>query len=44
MPELRYLVDRDLNAAQNILRRAGVGPGLPNVAGCGTRAGEDIAA
>lgn len=33
-------IDRDLNAARNILDRAGVGPGLRNVAGCGMRAGE----
>ena len=32
-------IDRDLNAARNILRRAGVGPCLPNVADCGKRAG-----
>jgi putative transposase len=31
-------LDRDLNAAKNILNRAGVGPGLQNVAGCGKRA------
>ena len=27
------VIDRDLNAARNILNRAGVGPGLRNVAG-----------
>lgn len=32
------IVDRDLNAARNILSRAGVGPGLLNVAGSGMRA------
>ena len=35
-------VDRDLNAARNILKRAGVGPGLPNVADCGMRASENL--
>jgi len=35
-------IDRDLNAALNILNRAGVGPGLRNVAGCGMRAGGNI--
>lgn len=37
-------IDRDLNAARNILRRAGVGPGLPNVASRGMRAGENLVA
>jgi putative transposase len=37
------IIDRDLNAARNILNRAGVGPGLRNVAGCGMRAGENLA-
>jgi putative transposase len=32
-------IDRDLNAARNILYRAGVGPGLRNVVGCDIRAG-----
>ena len=36
------LIDRDLNAALNILYRAGVGPGLLNVAGCGMRAGGNL--
>ena len=36
------VIDRDLNAARNILHRAGVGPGLPNVAGCGMRAGGNL--
>jgi len=35
-------INRDLNAARNILNRAGVGPGLPNVADCGMRAGENL--
>jgi putative transposase len=36
-------IDRDLNAARNILNRAGVGPGLRNVAGCcDMRAGENL--
>jgi putative transposase len=35
-------IDRDLNAARNILHRAGVGPGLPNVAGYGMRAGGNL--
>jgi putative transposase len=35
-------VDRDLNAARNILHRAGVGPGLRNVAECGMRAGGNL--
>jgi putative transposase len=35
-------LDRDLNAARNILRRAGMGPGLRNVAGCGMRAGGNL--
>ena len=35
-------IDRDLNAARNILDRAGVSPGLRNVAGCGMRAGGNL--
>jgi putative transposase len=35
-------IDRDLNAARNILNRAGVGPGLRNVAGFGMRAGGNL--
>jgi putative transposase len=35
-------IDRDLNAARNILNRAGVGPGLRNVADGGMRAGENL--
>jgi putative transposase len=35
-------IDRDLNAARNILHRAGVSPGLLNVARCGMRAGENL--
>ena len=38
-PHCGLSVDRDLNAARNILNRAGAGPGLHNVAGCGVRAG-----
>jgi len=36
------VIDRDLNPARNILHRAGVGPGLPNVAGYGMRAGGNL--
>jgi putative transposase len=35
-------IDRDLNAARNILHWAGVGLGLLNVAGCGMRAGGNL--
>jgi putative transposase len=35
-------MDRDLNAARNILKRAGVGPGLQNVANLGMRAGGNL--
>jgi len=38
-PSCGLVLDRDVNAARNILNRAGVGPGLPNVADCGMRAG-----
>ena len=41
-PHCRLSIDRDLNAARNILNRAGVGPGLRNVAGCGMRAGGNL--
>jgi putative transposase len=42
-PECGLSMDRDLNAARNILNRAGVGPGLRNVAGsCGRRAGGNL--
>ena len=41
-PHCGLSIDRDLNAARNILGRAGVGPGLPNVAGCGKRAGGNL--
>ena len=41
-PHCGLAIDRDLNAARNILNRAGVGPGLRNVAGCGMRAGENL--
>jgi putative transposase len=41
-PHCGLSIDRDLNAARNILNRAGVGPGLRNLAGCGMRAGENL--
>ena len=41
-PNCGLAIDRDLNAARNILNRAGVGPGLRNVAGRGMRAGENL--
>jgi transposase len=42
-PHCGLSIDRDLNAARNILSRAGVGPGLRNVAGFGgMRAGENL--
>jgi len=41
-PHCGLAIDRDLNAARNILHRAGVGPGLPNVAGYGMRAGGNL--
>jgi putative transposase len=41
-PRCGLPIDRDLNAARNILNRAGVGPGLRNVAGCGMRAGGNL--
>jgi putative transposase len=40
--ECGLMMDRDLNAAVNILNRAGVGPGLHNVAGYGMRAGGNL--
>ncbi|MEO7744352.1 MAG: transposase, partial [Usitatibacter sp.] len=43
-PHCGLTIDRDLNAARNILNRAGVGPDLRNVAGCGMRAGENLGA
>jgi putative transposase len=41
-PHCGLSIDRDLNAARNILRRAGVVPGLRNVADCGMRAGGNL--
>ena len=41
-PHCGLSIDRDLNAARNILHRAGVGPGLRNVAGDGMRAGGNL--
>jgi putative transposase len=41
-PHCGLTIDRDLNAARNILYRAGVGLGLRNVADCGMRAGENL--
>ena len=41
-PQCGLLIDRDLNAARNILDRAGVGPGLLNVADYGMRAGGNL--
>jgi len=41
-PRCRLSIDRDLNAARNVLNRAGVRPGLHNVAGCGMRAGGNL--
>lgn len=41
-PHCGLSIDRDLNAARNILHRAGVGPGLRNVANRGMRAGGNL--
>jgi putative transposase len=41
-PSCGLVIDRDLNAARNVLNRAGVGPSLLNVAGCGMRAGGNL--
>ena len=42
-PHCGLSIDRDLNAARNILHRAGADPGLRNVAGnCGMRAGRNL--
>ena len=42
-PHCGLSIDRDLNAARNILHRGGVAPGLRNVAGsCGKRAGGNL--
>ncbi|MEO7741757.1 MAG: transposase [Usitatibacter sp.] len=38
-PDCGLSIGRDLNAARNVLSRAGASPGLLNVAGCGMRAG-----
>jgi putative transposase len=43
-PACGLAIDRDLNAARNILSRAGVRPGPHNVAGYGMRAGGNIGA
>jgi len=40
--ECGLVLDRDLNASRNILNRAGVGPGLLNVADLGMRAGGNL--
>jgi putative transposase len=42
-PHCGLSIDRDMNAARNILGRAVVGPCLPNVADCGKRAGGNLA-
>jgi putative transposase len=41
-PHCGLSLDRDLNAARNVLNRAGVGPGLRNVAEYGKRAGGNL--
>jgi putative transposase len=41
-PQCGLRIDRDLNAARNILNRGGMGPGLHNVAGYGMRAGGNL--
>jgi putative transposase len=41
-PHCGLSIDRDINAARNILNRAGVGPGLRNVADGGMRADENL--
>jgi len=41
-PHCELSIDRDLNAARNILSRAGVGPGSRNVAAFGMRAGVNL--
>jgi len=41
-PSCGLSIDRDLNASRNVLYRAGVGPGLQNVASEGERAGGNL--
>ena len=41
-PRCHLSIDRDINAARNVLLRAGVGPGLRNVADWSMRAGGNI--
>lgn len=41
-PHCGLSIHRDLNAARNVLDRAGVSPGLLNVADCGKRAGGNL--
>jgi len=41
-PRCGLSIDRDLNAARNILKWAGVRPDLRNVTGCGMRAGGNL--
>ena len=41
-PNCGLSIDRDLNAARNILNRAGVGPSSHNVAEAGMRAGGNL--
>jgi putative transposase len=43
-PSCGLSIDRDLNAARNILHRAGMGPGPRNVTATGMRAGESLRA
>ncbi len=41
-PHCGLVLDRDVNAARNVLHRAGNGPGTGNVAGCGKRSSRNI--